>query len=362
MRFKNFTFSKPAGRYVVKTPDLDFGSTDSSVTLRFINLNHLVDYDQLSGKEKESFDLHFPVIELHGFNWNKLIDKGVLRIRAVYATAPVINIRYIRENNPANSRTGSYPNQLLLQVGLKTNIMQLFVKDGKFKYTEVTPKGDEGVIEFTGIQGQFENITNLPKVIAKRPDCVITLAGKFMNKSDIAVTFDLSLADKKGAFTVNGHLDNLDGDEVTPQAQVFTIVKVTSFHLNHMKIHIAGDESYAKGDFTVLYQDLKISLLKFDSKMREGKKGLFAFVGSTLVLYKSNPLPNKEVRTVTTSFARDTTKGFIGMIWQHIYRAAKKTAVREQGIVTLTDGPETNRGDTPKKGFFKRLFGKKKGN
>jgi len=66
------------------------------------------------------------------------------------------------------------------------------------------------------------------------------------------------------------------------------------------------------------------------------------------------------VRTVTTSFARDTTKGFISLVWENIYRAAKKTAVREKVIITLTDGPETTKGEQPKRGILKRLFGKKK--
>jgi hypothetical protein len=127
-----------------------------------------------------------------------------------------------------------------------------------------------------------------------------------------------------------------------------------------MNMHIEGDETYAKGNYTMLYDGLKMSLMKFDSKERQGPHGPFAFVGSTLVLYPGNPMPGKEVRTATASFARDTTMGFISILWQNMYRAAKKTAVREQAIVTISDGPETSKGEQPKKGFFKRLFGKKK--
>ena len=359
VRFEHFVFSKPAGRYVIKRPEIDFETTENSVTLKSVKIKEMADNDQQTGKTKEVYDLDFPRIALTDFNWNRLIYDGVLRIPKGVATSPTINIRYIRENNPKNSRKGSYPNQLLLQVGLKTTIHEMEINNGHFKYTDVTPKGDEGIIEFTGIHGSFDNITNLPHAIAKRKDCIIRLAGKFMKKSDVAVTFVLPLTDSTGRYTVDGYVTNLDGDEVTPEAQVFTIVKVTSFHLNRMNMHIAGDETYGKGEFTVLYKDLKISLFKFDTKMREGKKGVLAFLGSALVLYPSNPMPNKDVRNVTTSFARDTTKGFIGGLWQHMFRAAKKTAVRDKGLVTLTDGPETNKGDKPKKGFFKRLFGKK---
>ena len=127
-----------------------------------------------------------------------------------------------------------------------------------------------------------------------------------------------------------------------------------------MDMHITGDETYSQGDFTVLYENLKISLFKFDSKARKGRHGPLAFVGSALLLYPSNPMPNQDVRKVTTSFARDTTMGFIGGLWQNIFRAVKKTALRNNDIATFTDGPETGKGEQPKKGFFKRVFEKKK--
>jgi len=360
VRFESFIFSKPTGRYVIKSPDLDFRTTANSVTLTSVKIKHMVDYDQQNGKEKEIYNLNFPTIELAGFNWYQLVNDAELTVPKVTGESPVIDIQFMRKNAAKNPRMGSYPNQLLLQVGLKTNIEVLNIKKGYFKYTEVTPKGDQGTIIFSNINGQFRNITNIPSAIAQHKSCTAKLEGKFMNKSPMSATFDLSLANNKGGYKVDGYLTDLDGDEVTPQAQVFTIVKVTSFHLNRMDMHIEGDEYYGKGDFTVRYENLKISLFKFDTKERQAKHGLFAFVGSALLLYPYNPMPGKEVRTVTTSFARDTTKGFISTIWQHMFRAAKKTAVREQGIVTLTDGPETGKGEPPKKGILKRLFGKKK--
>ncbi len=360
VRFESFIFSKPAGRYVIKKPEIDFETRHSTVILKSVKIKEMSDNDPQTGKTKEIYNLNFPNIELAGFNWNKLIDKGVLRIPNGNVSNPAINIQYIRENNPHNSKMGAYPQQLLLEVGLKTNIQELSISEGYFKYTEVTKKGDKGTIEFTGIRGQFRNITNIPKVIAKHNSCIVALEGKYMDKSLISTNFDLSLTDNTGRFKIDGYLKDLNGDDVTTQAQAFTFVKVTSFHLRKMDIHIEGDETYSKGDFTVLYNDLKISLFKFNTKQREGKKGTLAFLGSTLLLYSDNPLPGKDIRKVSTSFARDTSKGFIGTIWQHMYRAAKKTAVREKAIVTITDGRETNRGEKPQKGLLKRLFGKKK--
>src|ERR1035437_2347505 len=128
-----------------------------------------------------------------------------------------------------------------------------------------------------------------------------------------------------------------------------------------MDMHVEGDESYGKGDFTMLYHDLKISLFKFKSDERKTKKGPMSFIANVLLLYPSNPMPNKDVRKASTSFARDPNKGFIRLIWENIYRGAKKTAVRDERIIDVTDGKETGKDVKPRKeGFLKRLFGKKK--
>jgi hypothetical protein len=361
LRFEKFQLNKPNGHYHINAPLLDFESSAEAVILKAVHINNMTDDDPVTGKEKEFYNFTFPKIEMVGLNWNRLVNDGELVIPTINAAGPLIDVHYIRANENKNSSAmGSYPNQLLLQVGLQTDLRVINMTNAHFKYSEKTTKGDEGTIGFNAIKAKFSNITNIQELISRDNHCLISLDGKYMNKTPVTADFVLALDNKKGAFTMDGTIGELTGDEVTEQAQAFTIVKVTSFHLSKMDMHISGDETYSSGKFTVFYDGLKISLFKFDSKMREGKQGPFAFVGSTLLLYPDNPMPGKEVRSVTTSFARDTTKGFAGELWQNIYRGIKKTAVRERGIITLTDGPETKKGEVPKKGFFKRVFGKKK--
>ena len=360
VRLDTFTLLKPSGRYTVQKPILDFETGANYVTLKNVGIKHMINRDPNNGTEKEIYDLKFPEITLTGFNWNQLIINDALSATNIKAKKPDIAIRYLRAAETHESKIGSYPQQLLLEVALRTYFKQLDVSNGDLKYVEVTEKGQEGLIEFTGINGSFENITNIDSIIALHKDCVIKLKGKFKRKSDVAVTFNLGLADRTGKFSVTGSIKNLDGDEVLEQVRAFTIVEVTSFHLSQMDFHEQGDESYVKGDYTIKYDGLKISLFKFKSDQRKDKKGPLSFLGSTLVLYTSNPMPNEELRKVSVHFARDADKGFINMIWKNMYYAAKKTAVRSQNLLVATDGKETGKGEEPKKGFFQRLFGKKK--
>lgn len=360
LRLDSFILIKPSGHYGVKKPKLDFVTGEHSVSLKNVGIKHMINTDPGSKGEKEIYDLKFPEITIKDFNWNKLINDNTLAASNITAEQPDISLRYFRAAETQNNKMGSYPQQLLLQVALHTYIERLNIANGLLKYVEITDKGHEGLIEFTGIKGSFENITNIDNKIAQNKNCTIKLKGKFMNKSAVDATFNLGLADKTGKFTLDGSLKNLDGDEVLEQTRAFTIVEVTSFHLSEMDFHERGDESVVKGDYTVMYDGLKISLLKFKSDHRKGKKGPFSFLGSTLLLYPSNPMPGEEPRKVSVSFAREQDKGFINMIWKNMYYAAKKTAMRNDNLLKLTDGKETDKGEQPKKGFFKRLFGKHK--
>lgn len=359
VRFDDLVFVKKNGRYTTKKPEIDFETSPNSVTLKKVKIKHMVNHDPKTWAEKEIYDLLFPSLKLTGLNWNELIT-NTLHATQVDAEAPNIAVRFFDKNAAGGSKLGSYPHQLLLQVGLQTNLETVNLHKGHLKYTEVTEKNEEAVIEFTNIKGHMKNVTNMKEIIASHKTCVIQLEGKYMNKSDVNTTFNLNLADTTGRFSVDGFVKNIDGEDVLKQAQAFTLVEVTSFHLDKIDMHIEGDGTYAKGDFAVLYKDLKISLLKFKSKHRMGKKGPLSFLGSALILYPSNPIRDKEVRTVTTTFARDPDKGFIAVLWQQIYRAAKKTAVRNEGFLDVTDIKESFKGEDPKKkGMLKRLFGKK---
>ncbi|MCW3121951.1 MAG: hypothetical protein JWQ38_1443 [Flavipsychrobacter sp.] len=359
LRFDKVVFLKESGRYTVKKPLVDFETSPNSVTLKDVLLKNMVDHDPQTNAEKAIYNILLPAVKIKGLNWHKLITNKQ-HDTEVDATAPQVAVKYFDKNATKGNRMGRYPHQLLLQVGLETNLEKVNISKGHIKYTEVTKKDEEAVIEFTNIHGSLSNVTNMKDVITRNKNCLIKLDGKFMNKSEVTSTFNFILSDTTGRFTMDGTVSNLDGDDVIKQAQALTFVSVTSFHLDKMDIHITGDEGYAKGDYTVLYKDLKISLFKFKSKYRKGKKGPFSFLGSTLILYPSNPMKDKDPRTVSTSFARDPEKGFIAILWKNIYRAAKKTAVRNEKILELTDDKESVKGEDPKKkGLFRRLFRKK---
>ena len=78
----------------------------------------------------------------------------------------------------------------------------------------------------------------------------------------------------------------------------------------------------ANGTSTLLYDDLKIDILKMDSTDTK-KKGLKSFVANVFIK-DSNP-QNGEVRKNEINEERDITKSFFYLVWKSIFKAAKKT-------------------------------------
>jgi len=357
-----FRLDKDGKEYTVLTPNINFESSPNSITLKNVAVRHMEDVERSTGHMLESYNFDCPAIEVDNFNWKKLLHNDVLIASNIHTTDPFLEVHYQRNNfSPSTDRMGKYPHQLIREF-IKTYIGALTIENGRIEYNEPYDKGEEALFQFDNISGSFNNITNIDRFVKRDDTCIVKLEGRFMHKSPVKATFHLSLSDTMGRFSVDGYVNNLNGNDISKQAAAFTFAKVTSFHLRHMECHVEGDQSYAQGNYTMLYNDLKISLLKFKSDEREKKKGPFSFLADAAILYPDNPMKGEAPRTTSTQLRRNPNNGFLFLIWQNIYLGAQKTAVRSDKMIALAGGTTDTKGkDEPKKrNIFQRLFGKKK--
>jgi hypothetical protein len=92
--------------------------------------------------------------------------------------------------------------------------------------------------------------------------------------------------------------------------------------VNKLTFNMTGTDLVAKGSSTLLYDDLKIEVLKIDSGDIK-KQGLKSLLANALMKDK-NP-QNGVVRTDEINYERDKTKSFFNLLWKSIFSAAKKT-------------------------------------
>ncbi|MBS1688097.1 MAG: hypothetical protein JSS96_05195 [Bacteroidetes bacterium] len=357
----SFVYKKEGLLYNISTSKIDFETDKNSLVLNDLRIGPAVTKEafyKAIGHQKEIYHLHFPSVAFVNMNWKKMINNNQLMADSVLLKDPNINV-YLSRLLPPNkeSKLGKYPHQLLHKLKLKTDIQCIKINNGKVAYEEVNDRTHrEGDVKFEAVNGMVHNVTNIDSLVARNKICTIALHGKLYGKSDITATFKLLLPDTNGHFTMDGTLKNLDAEQITNTTKALALAEISSFHVSKMDMHVEGNQYEGSGNFTILYNDLKIILQKVDSsgeKRKLNDKPLISFLANNIVIYSDNPMKGDSVRSVSTYLKRDPQKSFFSLIWKNIFQGLEKTVVKNKQI------EEMAKKKGKKEGFFKRLFGKK---
>ena len=81
------------------------------------------------------------------------------------------------------------------------------------------------------------------------------------------------------------------------------------------------------GTVKILYNDLKISVLKKDKETHELKKKKLVSLGANMLVKDDNPTRDKPPRVANIHFERDTTRSMFHMSWKTLMKGIKETAM-----------------------------------
>lgn len=362
--FDSITYA-PGKLYKYKTGRTGFSSKDKRITIRDLGIEPQVDretYYKITGQEGDIYTAQFASIEASGLNWPKLFNDQQLFINDLYINNSKLDIYHSRlppENT--ESKLGNFPHQMLQKLKLPLNINLLSINNGNVKYTEVNKDTKmAGTINFGEIDGTIRNITNMEALWVDDDTCTISLTGKFNQYTNMKTVFKLVLSDPRGGFIVKGNLSGLEAYQISNQSKALAKLDVRSIRLRDFDMYISGNEAYAKGYFTMLYNGLKIKILEIDKQSQEVKnKGFLSFIANNVFVYTHNPMPGEDVRHVTTYVQRDEKKSFFNLIWRNIYNGMLKTAIRDPNILDMLNKQNNKPKQQKQKGVLKDIFKKK---
>lgn len=367
IRLERLTYHKPGSLYNYGMDTFHFRSLAHRLDIAGGYVKPVVnktEFYEIEKQQKEIYEAIFPHISLNGFSWESLIRKRGILVDSIHLFEPDLEV-YLSRIPPPNihSRMGNYPHQLLQKVPLPLHIPVIKVEDGRFRYSEQNDKTHRvGTLDFNQIDGSVLKVTNLPAEISKQPHCTITLAGKFMHKSDISASFDFPLAAPHGAFGVKGLLEHLDAGQVSETAKALALAAVKSLKLHKLSFNITGNDTAADGQITIIYNDLRVKLQKVEAATKEmHSRGFLSLLANELLLYNDNPMEGEPLRVAITHVKRDSTKSFFNLIWRNMFDAGLQTAIRQEGAADLVRKSKAKKGKE-KVHFFRKLFPKRKKN
>jgi hypothetical protein len=315
-----------------KNYKMNIGAFDINSTKSTLNISSFAVVPQLTEAafsksikyQADLYNINLKNIALSGVEIKTLIaEKKLLAdMASLQLTLKVFNDRTVTPN-PA-SKVGKYPHQLLQNVKFPVSIKKVIVKDSYVAYKERGAISEKtGVVFFKNVNGTVNNVTNIKSVIAGNNMMTVNATASFLGVSNIQTNWQLPLNTANGAFTISGTGGSYDATALNPVSEPLGMVAIKKGRFNKLTFNLSGNDLMAKGTSTLLYEDLKLTVLKPDSPATK-KKVLLSFVANFLVI-NNNP-QNGEVRKNDVTQERDITKSFFYLVWKSIFAAAKKTA------------------------------------
>ncbi|MBC9911324.1 hypothetical protein [Chitinophaga varians] len=229
---------------------------------------------------------------------------------------------------PPGDKLGQFPNQVLQKLHLPLKIDTVTGNNVDLQYTELSPVSRQtGQINFNHVHGRFTNVTNIDSMVARNNHCIADFDAIFMQSGKLRARFDFTLRHPAGQFAVSGQLKSMNGKDLNSVTRPLGMIEIRSCNIRDLSFNIRGDERKAAGSVTLLYDNLKIAILKQDKEHKSySRKGLISFVANVMVIKDSNPLPGEKVRVANPTQVRDVQKSFFNLVWKTLFAGVKETA------------------------------------
>jgi hypothetical protein len=320
-----FTFMSADKRYKMNVGAFDMDNGSSSMRIKHFSVIPMfteASFSKSLARQEDLYNLEFKNIVLGGIDTRMLVTQK--KLEAETATLqPIVKIYRDRTVTPdLSSKVGKYPQQLLQTIKVPFSIKKILVKDGYVAYKEKSDLSMKaGTVVFKNINGTIANVTNIKELISKNSTLMLDANCIFMDVSKLHSVWKLQL--NSGAFEVSGEAGAFNAPDLNHMIEPLGMASIKSGKVNKLTFNMKGTDYATKGSSVLLYEDLKVELLKKDSADLK-KKGLMSLLTNALIK-DANP-NNGTVRSGEISFQRDITKSFFNLLWKSIFSGIKKTA------------------------------------
>jgi len=221
------------------------------------------------------------------------------------------------------SKMGKYPYQSMMKMPTKFFIKNVKVKNGYISYRERGAISKKiGDVFFSNVNGSIENVTNIDSYIKQKLMMQVDVEAKFLNMALLNSQWKMPMNATDGAFVITGKLAGFNGTKINPIIEPLGMGSIKSGNLKSFTFNIMGSDVKAEGDVVLLYDNLKIKLLK-NSEKEIKNKNLSSFIAN-IIIKDQNP-SNGKMRTGKIEFNRVMTKSFFNIVWKSLFDGFKKS-------------------------------------
>jgi len=323
----NYAGQSKNGLYKYKIKSMRLSTKTSRLDIQGLDLKPVRPDVFFKNSERDRFDVHLDTLRINHFDYQGYHKYRVINASHMALSSGSLNLF----SNPkfilkTTDRARTYPNFGLKEIRADLNIDTIDVKHINVSYTEYNHKSDQtGTIAFNNSSGRFLNVTTNKEALTRNNICTVNLTSYFMNRGKMDVQFTFNLTDEDLPFTYKGTIGPMDLTVLNPAVMTLGLIKVNTGKLARFDFDIKADNSVSKGRVALLYNDLKVTVLKADTINDKLKHMTIASLfANVMVLKHNNPdNPGEIPRSFYVNYERPRDYPFFKNIWHTLLTGIK---------------------------------------
>ena len=318
-----------SGLYHYRFGGLSFTTDDAAFSVQSLSVEpQLAEaaFAERMGVQHDRYNLDFSGIRLSHLALQRLMLSDVVADSLQIAKANIRVYRDLSYPRPNTTIVKKFPHQLLGELPIVLSISKCMVKEAYIEYKEKNPKsGYAGRVQFASASAVLSNITNERHRIQTDPFCHLRFNASFLGKIPLRAELALQLNAPDGHFTLNGAVQSFDGPVLNPLIEPMGLARIDKGTIHKVKFGFSCNNRGSHGQLTLLYDDLKLTLLKKNEEADSlQKKSLASFIAN-IVVKDANPKGSKPVRIAKVQYQHDPNRSFFNLMWKSIFMGVKQS-------------------------------------
>jgi hypothetical protein len=327
---KTMLIRERKGRYNYQFKDITLHSAEQEFAVKNIFVVPLMGETAFMREAKyqtDRFNFDFTGLKFSKVNVQELLQGNMIADSLVISEGMFKIFRDLSYPREEKSKKGNYPHQLLMRAPMDVALKTVVIRSGLIEYKEKNPKSDSsGKVRFNDVSAVFHNVTNRDEDLKNNSVCVLNFRSNFLNKAPINATLKMYLGEPNGKFSINGVMSPVDATVFNELSRPMGLASIEKGKINKLAFNLTGGDTSIHGTVLLLYEDLKVTLLKKDEENNNLKKKGFASMLANAFIINENPKRNKTPRTaIIYSFPRDIQRSFFNLLWKSIFIGVKQS-------------------------------------
>jgi hypothetical protein len=302
------------------------------------------DKNYYTKSRKDRYKIKLDSLQLNNFDFLSYHKyKSVSASSLIFTKGTVDIFKNPNKINVYKDNIKSFPHVALYTAGIDLKIDTILIKKLNIIYGELNKKsGKTGAISFNNTSGQILNVTTNKIALQKNNISTADLTTYFLNKGRLDINFNFNLTDKLATYSYKGKLGAMNLRDINSVTMPLAMVKVTSGNLKEFIFNIKGNSQGSSGRVQLLYNDLKVKLLKADTVKKTLKRNTIASLFANVFIVKDNnpDKPGDVPRIANVVYKRPIDFPFWKTAWKTLLAGIKPniglTEKAEQATAELT--------------------------